>query len=92
MPDQEIGIVTHYFDQPQVAVVQLTAGEIAIGDTLRFHGHTTDFSESVSSMEVDHQKVERARAGQEIAIKVIGRARRHDKVFRLAATASSGSG
>jgi len=83
MPEQEIGTVTHYFDRPQVAIVQLTVGEVAVGDTLRFHGHTTEFTETVGSMEVDHQKVDRARAGQEVAIKVVGRARAHDKVLKV---------
>jgi putative protease len=83
MPEQEVGTVTHYFDRPQVAVVKLTAGEVVVGDTLRFHGHTTEFTESVASMEVDHQKVERARSGDEIAIQVVGRARRHDRVLKV---------
>jgi putative protease len=83
MPEQEIGVVTHYFDRPQVAVVALSAGEVRLGDTLHFRGHTTDFTETVQSMEVNHQKVEQARAGEEVAIKVIGRARRHDKVFKV---------
>ena len=83
MAEQEIGTVTHYFDRPQVAIVRVTAGEIALGDMLRFHGHTTEFTEQVTSMEVEHQKVERAGAGAEVAIKVIGRARVHDKVCRV---------
>jgi putative protease len=83
MTEQEIGSVTHYFDRPQVAIVRVTAGEIAVGDTLHFRGHTTEFTEKVTSMEVEHQKVERARAGEEVAIKVIGRARVHDKVSRV---------
>ncbi|HLG05025.1 MAG TPA: hypothetical protein VI383_02665 [Gemmatimonadales bacterium] len=83
MPEQEIGSVTHYFDQPQVAVIAISAGEIAQGDTLHFRGHTTDFTETVNSMEVDHRKVERSGAGTEVAIKVIGRTRRHDKVFKV---------
>lgn len=83
MPEQEIGVVTHYFDRPQVAVVKLSAGEIQVGDTVRFHGNTTDVSETVDSMEVDHQKVDRAAAGQEVAIKVPSRIRRNDKVFKL---------
>lgn len=83
MPEKEIGIVTHYFDQPQVAVVKLTEGEIGLGDTLHFHGHTTEFTEEVTSMEVDHQKVDRARAGEEVAIKVVGRTRKHDKVLKV---------
>lgn len=82
MPEQEIGVVTHYFDHPHVAVVQLS-GEVAVGDTLRFHGHTTEFSETLASMEVDHAPIERAGAGTEVAMKVEGRTRRHDKVYRV---------
>ena len=82
MPEQEIGIVTHYFGGPKVAIVRLTAGEIAVGDNVRFHGHTTEFTETVTSMEVDHKKVERANAGEEVAIQVVGRARQHDKVLK----------
>jgi translation initiation factor IF-2 len=85
MPEQEIGVVTHYFDRPQVAVVKLSEGEIRVGDTVRFHGSTTDVSETVESMEVDHQKVDRAAAGQEVAIKVPSRIRRNDKVFKISA-------
>jgi translation initiation factor IF-2 len=84
VPEQEIGVVTHYFDQPKVAVVRLSAGEIVLGDTLHFRGHTTEFTETVGSMEVDHQRVERAQAGEEVAIQVVGRVRKHDKVFKVA--------
>lgn len=83
MTEQEIGSVTHYFDRPGVAVIKLTAGEIAVGDTVRFLGHTSDFTEQVTSMEVDHQTVSRASAGDEVAVKVIARARPHDKVLKV---------
>ena len=83
MAEQLVGIVTHFFKGPSVAVVKLSdEGHIAVGDRLHFHGHTTDFTETVESMEVEHQKVERAAAGDEIAIKVIERARQHDQVFK----------
>ena len=82
MPEVEIGTVVHYFDHPQVAVVRIAAGEIAVGDTLHFRGHTTDFSETVGSMEMDHGPVARAGPGADVAIKVVGRARVHDKVFK----------
>ena len=84
MPEQEIGVVTHYFDRPKVAIVKLS-GVVAVGDELRFHGHTTEFTERVTSMELDHKKVETAKAGDEIAIQVVGRARQHDKVFKITA-------
>jgi translation initiation factor IF-2 len=83
MPEQLIGTVVHYFKGPSVAVVRMTEGELAVGDRLRFHGHTTEFTEQVTSMEVNHQKVQRARAGEEVAIQIVDRARPHDQVFKV---------
>lgn len=83
MAEQPIGTVTHFFKGPSVAVVKITEGHIAVGDQLHFVGHTTDFTETVTSMEVDHEKVEQAGVGDEIAIQVIDRARQHDQVFKV---------
>jgi len=83
MAEQEIGVVTHYFDRPAVAVIKLTAGELAPGDRIRFLGHTSDFTEAVTSMERDHQKVAHASAGDEVAIQVVARARPHDRVLKV---------
>ncbi len=84
MTEQLVGIVTHFFKGPSVAVVKLSnEGHITVGDQLHFMGHTTDFTETVESMEVEHQKVERAAAGDEIAVKVVDRARQHDQVFKV---------
>ena len=83
MPEQLIGTVVHYFKGPSVAVVRLTEGELAVGDQVRFRGHTTDLTEQIASMEVNHQKVERARAGEEVAIQVTDRTRQHDQVFKV---------
>ena len=83
MAEQLIGTVVHYFSGPGVAVVRLTDGDLASGDHVHFVGHTTDFVEQVTSMEVDHAKVERGRKGQEVAVKVVERARHHDKVFKV---------
>jgi putative protease len=83
MAEQLVGTVTHYFKGPSVAVVQISDGEIALGDTVRFHGHTSDFTERITSMEVDHKKTDRATAGHEVAIQVVSRVRQHDQVFRV---------
>ena len=83
MAEQLVGSVTHFFKGPSVAVVKVTEGHIAIGDEIHFVGHTTDFSERVTSMEVEHKKVERAETGDEIAIQVVDRARVHDQVYRV---------
>ncbi len=83
MPEQLVGTVVHYFKGPSVAVVRVTAGELVVGDRVRFHGHTTDFTEPISSMEVNHQKVQRAQTGDEVAIQVTDRTRQHDQVFKV---------
>ena len=83
MAEELIGSVTHFFKGPSVAVVKVTEGEVAVGDEIHFVGHTTDFTERVTSMEVDHKKVERAGVGDEIAIQVVDRARPHDQVYKV---------
>lgn len=83
MSEQLVGTVTHFFKGPSVAVVTVTDGDIAVGDEVRFKGHTSDFTERITSMEVDHQKVERATVGHEVAIQVVARARQHDQVFKV---------
>ncbi len=83
MPEQLVGTVVHYFKGPSVAVVRLTDGELTVGDRVHVHGHTTDFTAQVTSMEVSHQKVERAQVGDEVAIQVTDRTRPHDQVFKV---------
>ena len=83
MEEQLIGTVTHYFNGPRVAVIKLTDGQLAVGDEIHIVGHTTDFTERVSSMEVEHKKIDMAKAGDEIAVQVVERARPHDQVFRF---------
>ncbi len=83
MAEEPVGIITHFFKGPSVAVVRLTEGPVAVGDKIRIVGHTSDFTETIASMEVDHAKVDRAAKGDEVAIKVIARAREHDRVFKI---------
>ena len=83
MPEQLVGTVVHFFKGPSVAVVRVTEGTLAVGESIRFHGHTTDFTEQIGSMEVNHQKVPLARTGDEVAIQVTDRARQHDQVFKV---------
>jgi len=85
MSEKLVGTVTHFFKGPSVAIVSLTEGEVVVGDEVRFKGHTSDFTERIASMEMDHQKVERATAGHEIAIQVVARVRQHDQVFKVVA-------
>lgn len=80
MAEEHVGSITHYFAKPEVGVVKLSAG-IKIGDVLHFRGHTTDFQQEITSMQVDHAAVESAAAGTEVAIKLKERGRSGDEVY-----------
>lgn len=83
MAERLVGMVTHYFPGPNVAVVKLSDGELSVGDHVHFIGHTTDFEEDVGSMEVEHAKVPHANPGDEIGLQVLTRVRPHDKVYKV---------
>ena len=84
MPEEEIGRVTHWFGGVQVAAIELT-GDLSVGDTIHFVGHTTDLTQTVESMQIDRQNVTEAKAGDSIGIKVKDRVRPHDRVFKVVA-------
>lgn len=80
-PGEAIGRVTHYFGHLSVAAIALTE-PAAVGDRIHIRGHTTDFVQAVESMEVDHQRVERAAPGDDVALAVADHVREHDLIFR----------
>lgn len=78
-----IGKVTHYFGNIEVAVVELT-DTLRVGDTIRIVGGVdTDFTQKVESMEIEHEKVETAKAGDSIGLKVLQKVREGYKVYKL---------
>jgi translation elongation factor EF-1alpha len=83
MGEQRVGTVTHYFGKPQVAIVDITAGELRVGDTIRIAGVHSNFTQEVGSMELEHVPVETAKVGDSVGIQVSERAREHDDVFRV---------
>lgn len=78
--EERVGIVDGYYAKIGVAAVRLTDGALQVGDQIRIHGHTTDFTQTVESMQVEHTPLERAERGSEIALKVRERVRLHDQV------------
>ncbi len=83
MTETKIGTVTHYYNHIHVAGVILTDGELRTGDTIHIQGHTSDFTQKVGSMEMDHKAIDVARPGDDIGISVIDHAREHDTVYKV---------
>jgi putative protease len=83
MPEQEVGVVVKFFSKPSVAAIHVTSSSIKKGDVLKFKGHTTDFTDTVASIEIDNKAVEEAPSGSMVGIKVKERVRESDKVYRV---------
>ncbi len=81
MAEVKIGEVVKFFAKPSVAAVKITSGELNVGDNVKFSGHTTDFEETIDSMEINNEKVEKAVEGDYIGIKTADRVRPGDEVF-----------
>jgi translation initiation factor IF-2 len=81
MEEQKVGIVVKYFAKPNVAAIELTDGSLKVGDTVRIHGHSTDFEQTIDSMQVEHASVTTADKGASIGIKVKDKVREHDIVY-----------
>ena len=59
------------------------AAPVRIGDTIHVVGHTTDFTETIESMQIDHDPVKKGKKGEDVGIHVVGRARIHDQVYKV---------
>jgi putative protease len=79
---QEVGKITHFFSKISVAVVELTA-PLSVGEKIRVQGPTTDFEQTVQSMQIEHANVTTATKGQSVGLKVNERVRENDTVYKV---------
>jgi len=78
-----IGKVTHYFDKIKVAIIELE-GPLSIGDNIRIiGGESTDFDQTVESMEIDHKKIKKAKKGDPIGVEAKEKVREGYKVYKI---------
>ncbi|MFB0560723.1 MAG: translation elongation factor-like protein [Candidatus Lokiarchaeia archaeon] len=82
MSEKKAGTVFSYFKKVGVAAVKLEA-DLAIGDTIRIIGATTDFTQKLESMQIEKGPVEKAGAGDSVGIKVKDRVRPNDIVYKI---------
>lgn len=77
----KIGVVTHYYSHLSVAVVSVTDRPLQVGDRIHIKGHTSDFYQTVESIQVEHESRPRAEVGQAVGLRVTDHAREHDVVY-----------
>jgi len=83
MAEVEIGKATHYFTKIWVAAIEITQESLRVGDTIHVKGHTSDFTQTIDSMQIDNQSVDEASVGQSVGMRVKEHAREHDMVFKV---------
>lgn len=82
--DSPIGKVIHFFDRISVAVISLSS-PLSVGDEVRFvnEAHGTDFSQKITSLQLDHKVLESAQPQTEVATKVEQPVKEGTLVFKV---------
>jgi translation elongation factor EF-Tu-like GTPase len=78
---KKIGEITHYFSDLEVAIIKFSK-EMKVGDQIRvIGGEDTDFTQEIEGMEMDHEKVEKVKKGEQVGIKVKEKVREGYEVY-----------
>jgi len=83
MEDKKVGEVIKFFGKIGVAAIRLSEGSLKVGDQIHLVGHTTNFSQTVDSMQVENKSVQEAGPGADIGIRVKEKVREHDVVYKV---------
>lgn len=84
MQEKEIGKITHYYGHIGVGIIQLSDA-LKLGESIRIKGYTSDFTQSIDSMQIEHVNVPEAKVGDLVGIKVAQKVHPGDKVFKIIA-------
>jgi putative protease len=83
MSERLIGVVDHWYGHLKVAGITVTDGSLAVGNRIHIVGHTTDLTETIGSMQIDHVTVDAASAGDQVGVVVTDRVRVGDDVYLM---------
>ncbi len=77
-----VGKVSHYFTKIGVAVIELS-DKLSVGDEISIEGASTNFKQTITSMQIEHKNVKEAKKGDSIGMKVDDRVREGDEVYKI---------
>lgn len=81
--DEPIGKITHYFDKIKVAVIKLDKAGLKKGDKIKIIGHGKEFEQEITSMQVEHKEIEKAKKGSEFGMKMDEDVKPGDLIFKI---------
>lgn len=82
MQEKEIGKITHYYGHINVGIVELSDA-LKVGDSIHIKGHSSDFTQGVDSIQIEHASVSEAKVGDVVGIRVAQKVHPGDKVFKV---------
>lgn len=77
-----VGVIDDYFSHLSVMTLTLQS-PLKVGDKIHVRGHTTDMTEILESMQINHVPVTAAKIGDPIGIKAIGKCRAGDYLYKV---------
>jgi putative protease len=77
-----VGKITHYFTKIGVAIIELE-NTLKTGDEISIEGVSTNFTQKIDSMQIEHKNVKEAKKGESIGLKVADKVREGDLVFKI---------
>lgn len=85
MADLKVGTISHFFDKINVAVLDVEDEPLEVGDTIKITGRGQEFEQEVTSMQVEHNAIQKAEPGASIGIKIKEgeRTKEGDEVFKV---------
>lgn len=84
MADQKIGTVSHYYDKIGVVVIKLKKGDLKVGDNIKLtNKEGEEFTQNVSSMQIEHADIDIAKSGDEFGLKVDSQVKENSDVVKV---------
>ena len=83
MKEQEIGYDSKFMGNISVSIIEMKKGTLKTGDALHIKGNTTDITETVSSMQIEHASVDKVKKSDSLGLKVYKKVRKRDKVYKV---------
>ncbi len=81
--EELVGKITHYFGKIEVGIVEINKDELSVGDKIHIKGSSTDFEQTVDSMQIEHEQIDKAKKGDVIGLKVKEKVKEGDEVYKI---------
>ncbi len=75
-----VGRITHFFSHLMVGVIELE-DTLKVGDAIHVRGAHDDFTQTIESMQIEHQQVQQAGPGDSVGVRVIAKVHEGDRVY-----------